>query len=251
MNFSFEVLLLSLLMFLGTTLLGWAPTWLKASEKVMNLISIFGAGMLVGAAIIVVIPEAVKVIIEATYDPKSGDEEVVPENVAFNMGTAIVVGFTIMLIIDESFKILQSNNALEHGHHERFAATALRDFGEEKKILLNSQANSGSSGEDENQHQQTANAANNGGGAIANAIGATSTTVLDSHDHHHHHGKKNVFITTIGLAIHSLADGAALGASLYLESFGESNAGLGMIIFIAIMLHKAPASVGFGTFLQH
>ena len=93
-------------MLVGTTFLGWAPTWINASTKVMNLISIFGAGMLVGAAIIVVIPEAVKVIIEATYDPKSGAEEVVPESVAFNMGTAIVVGFTIMLIIDESFKIL-------------------------------------------------------------------------------------------------------------------------------------------------
>lgn len=105
MNSSVEVILLSLVMFLGTTLLGWAPTWLNASTKTMNLISIFGAGMLVGAAIIVVIPEAVKVIIEATYDPVKGGE-VVPESLAFNMGTAIVVGFTIMLIIDESFKIL-------------------------------------------------------------------------------------------------------------------------------------------------
>jgi solute carrier family 39 (zinc transporter), member 9 len=114
MNFSLEVILLSLLMFFGTFILGWMPTWLKASTKVMNLVSIFGAGMLVGAAIIVVIPEAVKVIIEATYDPKKAgeEEEVVPESLAFNMGTAIVVGFTIMLIIDESFKILQQNQAL-------------------------------------------------------------------------------------------------------------------------------------------
>ena len=138
MNFSIEVILLSLLMFLGTTLLGWAPTWLKASTKVMNLISIFGAGMLVGAAIIVVIPEAVKCIIEATYDPKSGETEVVPESVAFNMGTAIVVGFTIMLIIDESFKILQTNNSLEQAHgNERYAARNMREFGEEKKSLMN------------------------------------------------------------------------------------------------------------------
>ena len=107
MNFSLEVILLSLVMFLGTFLLGWLPKWINASTKCMNLISIFGAGMLVGAAIIVVIPEAVKVIIEATYDPLTGGEEVVPESTAFNMGTAIVVGFTIMLIIDESFKILQ------------------------------------------------------------------------------------------------------------------------------------------------
>lgn len=106
----------------------------------MNLVSIFGAGMLVGAAIIVVIPEAVKVIIEATYDPKSGSDEVVPESVAFNMGTAIVFGFTIMLVIDESFKILQQNVALEAaengGAHERFQATALRDFTSEKNALL-------------------------------------------------------------------------------------------------------------------
>ena len=55
-------------MFLGTALLGWMPTWIKANEKIMNLVSIFGAGMLVGAAIIVVIPEAIKVIIEANYN---------------------------------------------------------------------------------------------------------------------------------------------------------------------------------------
>lgn len=27
--------------------------------------------------------------------------------------------------------------------------------------------------------------------------------------------------------------------------------GLGLLIFIAIMLHKAPAAIGFGTFLHH
>ena len=67
--------------------------------------------MLVGAALIVVIPEAVKVILQATYDPNSGEKEVVPESTAFNMGSAIVLGFTIMLVIDESFKILQMNVA--------------------------------------------------------------------------------------------------------------------------------------------
>ena len=86
------------------------PTWIRASERVMNLISIFGAGMLVGAALIVVIPEAVKVILDATYDPNSG-KEVVPESTAFNMGSAIILGFTIMLVIDEGFKILQMNVA--------------------------------------------------------------------------------------------------------------------------------------------
>lgn len=36
------------------------------------------------------------------------------------------------------------------------------------------------------------------------------------HAHEHDHGGKgNIIITTIGLVIHSLADGSALGASLY------------------------------------
>ena len=60
-----------------------------------------------------------------------------------------------------------------------------------------------------------------------------------------------MIITTIGLTIHSAADGAALGASLYLGSIsdGKENA-LGFIIFLAIMLHKVPASFGFGSYLK-
>ena len=108
----FEVILLSLLMFVGTFILGWAPNWLQASRKVMNLVSIFGAGMLVGAALIVVIPEAVKCIIEAQKkDVLTGDDgdEIVTEGTSFAIGVSIVTGFTIMLIIDESFKIIKES----------------------------------------------------------------------------------------------------------------------------------------------
>jgi len=44
---------------------------------------------------------------------------------------------------------------------------------------------------------------------------------------------------TLGLVIHAAADGIALGASAT-----SSNLALGAIIFIAIMLHKAPAAFG-------
>ena len=111
MNISLEVIILSLLMFLSTTLMGWAPTWINSSTKVMNLISIFGAGMLVGSAVILVLPEAISCILEATH--KEDDDEIVPESVAFSMGTAVVVGFTIMLILDESFKIIKMRSAVE------------------------------------------------------------------------------------------------------------------------------------------
>lgn len=58
-------------------------------------------------------------------------------------------------------------------------------------------------------------------------------------------------VTLIGLAIHCLADGIALGASQYLSKFSETNSQLGLVVFIAILMHKAPAAIGFGTFLKH
>ena len=50
--------------------------------------------------------------------------------------------------------------------------------------------------------------------------------------------------TTVGLVIHSAADGIALGASSTLP-----NSGLNLIIFIAIMIHKAPAAFGMTSVL--
>lgn len=47
------------------------------------------------------------------------------------------------------------------------------------------------------------------------------------------------FATTLGLLIHATADGIALGASA-----NASKPSLGLIVFFAIMLHKAPAAFG-------
>ena len=119
MDYPTQVCIMSLGMFLGTFLLGWSPKMMKLSDKYMNLISVFGAGMLVGAAIIVVIPEAIKVIIEATYDPELNSDEVVPEETSFNIGTAIVAGFAMMLMIDETFKFMQASNLSPSEEEER------------------------------------------------------------------------------------------------------------------------------------
>jgi len=37
----------------------------------------------------------------------------------------------------------------------------------------------------------------------------------------------------------------------YKSETGSSASGLGLLIFLAILLHKAPAAIGFGTFLHH
>ncbi|KAF5101912.1 hypothetical protein D0Z00_000567 [Geotrichum galactomycetum] len=53
------------------------------------------------------------------------------------------------------------------------------------------------------------------------------------------HQHDSVKSTSVGLVIHALADGIALGASVATE-----NSALEAIIFLAIMVHKAPAAFG-------
>lgn len=52
------------------------------------------------------------------------------------------------------------------------------------------------------------------------------------------------FATTLGLVIHAAADGIAMGASST-----TSDTKLGLIIFVAIMIHKAPAAFGLTSVL--
>lgn len=51
---------------------------------------------------------------------------------------------------------------------------------------------------------------------------------------------------TIGLVVHAAADGVALGAAAT-----TSHADVEIIVFLAIMLHKAPAAFGLVTYLLH
>jgi zinc transporter 9 len=57
--------------------------------------------------------------------------------------------------------------------------------------------------------------------------------------------------TTIGLLVHSLADGISLGASAAVSASEKGSAvSLDIIVFIAIMVHKAPAAFGLCTVLM-
>ncbi len=65
MNKTVEVLLMALSLFVSTSLIGYLPTKFKTSQRWLNLISIYGAGLLVGAAIIVILPEGMLVLFES------------------------------------------------------------------------------------------------------------------------------------------------------------------------------------------
>ncbi|XP_045466813.1 zinc transporter ZIP9-B isoform X2 [Harmonia axyridis] len=59
-------------------------------------------------------------------------------------------------------------------------------------------------------------------------------------------GPDRINTATIGLVVHAAADGIALGAAAT-----TSQTDVEIIVFLAIMLHKAPAAFGLVTYLMH
>lgn len=74
--------------------------------------------------------------------------------------------------------------------------------------------------------------------ATAPAPGPSSPTSSPSHNDSTHS-------TSVGLIIHAVADGIALGASI-----ATRNSALEALVFLAIMVHKAPAAFGLSAVLQ-
>lgn len=127
------VIVLALVMFTGSFSVGLLPAMIKASNRVMNLVSILGAGLLVGVALIVIIPEGMLTLSEAMepkevkldstlvallqktggfseqqltrlHMPVDGEEA---NNVSLYLGGSLIFGFIIMLLLDQGFTIIK------------------------------------------------------------------------------------------------------------------------------------------------
>lgn len=69
MDSSLMMILMAIVIFVVTFAFGYLPTKIKTSQKIMNLIAIFGAGLLIGAALIVIIPEGISVLYSSVVPP--------------------------------------------------------------------------------------------------------------------------------------------------------------------------------------
>ena len=114
-------------MFVVTFSLGYLPTKMAAPTKIMNIISIYGAGLLVGSALIVIIPEGMSVLYSSLttsptqiglYAMNEGESsrsslsasvgagnDLTKENLTQYVGLSLIFGFTLMLVLDQSFLI--------------------------------------------------------------------------------------------------------------------------------------------------
>uniref|UniRef100_A0A8C7JAA1 Zinc transporter ZIP9 n=1 Tax=Oncorhynchus kisutch TaxID=8019 RepID=A0A8C7JAA1_ONCKI len=72
MDEAMAIILISIVMFLGCFLLGLIPLLIKLSEKRLQFVSIFGAGLLCGTALAIILPEGVELLEESWRDQRTG-----------------------------------------------------------------------------------------------------------------------------------------------------------------------------------
>lgn len=96
-----RLLLLSGLMLVATTLSAFAPLFFKFSPRRLAFISTFSQGLLIGAALSVVIPEGVEAVysnaVPASHQHDSGSEEHHEHSSSAGyIGVALLTGFILM-----------------------------------------------------------------------------------------------------------------------------------------------------------
>ncbi|KAK0046899.1 zinc transporter ZIP9-B [Biomphalaria pfeifferi] len=211
------MLALSLAMLIGCYLAGVIPLTISLSEEKLKLVTVLGAGLLVGTALAVIIPEGV----HAMYSSLEGAHEHVHEHA----------------------REVNSNQAL--------------NIPEEKDIHKEKPVHEDAAPAPEHSHKNKLEAHSVIGITLVSGfIFMLLVDQIGGNMHAHsspseveaagHGVNRNKITATLGLVVHAAADGIALGAAITL-----SQTHITMIVFVAIMLHKAPAAFGLVSFLLH
>ncbi|XP_014781455.1 zinc transporter ZIP9-B [Octopus bimaculoides] len=213
MDNTWTLLILSLAMLLGCYISGVIPLAFHFTETKVKIVPVLGTGLLIGTALAVIIPEGVHVMYSHHHNhahSHSIEKMDVKEAVA-------KVGIAHSSIHDEHSHNTHTDSGGTENHenvHSLIGVALVAGF---ITMLLIDQLFGGSHAHSaaDPEHNQT--------------------TVQN----------RNKFTATLGLVIHAAADGIALGAAV---TMSEDHVTL--IVFLAIMLHKAPASFGLVSFLM-
>ncbi|XP_025997433.1 zinc transporter ZIP9-A [Solenopsis invicta] len=105
--------MLSLVMLVGSCLAGSLPLVMNLSEDKLQLVSVLGAGLLVGTALAVIIPEGIR----ALFTSEITNEKELHGDLYSLIGISLVLGFVFMLLID------QCSARKSDGRHKSVTAT--------------------------------------------------------------------------------------------------------------------------------
>lgn len=161
------------------------------------------------------------------------------------LGAGLLCGTALAVIIPEGVHALYEE-ILEGGHHSHGqvgVVEASEGKGEVEAALS-------ASGKHEHSHEQLHACI-----GVSLVLGFVFMLLVDQIGSSHVHSAEDPesarvssskITTTLGLVVHAAADGVALGAAA-----STSQTSVQLIVFVAIMLHKAPAAFGLVSFLMH
>ncbi|KIW02524.1 uncharacterized protein PV09_06322 [Verruconis gallopava] len=242
------VLALGGIMALASFVAGSLPLSFALSQRQMRIISALGTGLLVGTALIVIIPEGMQTMYaaDAHAAPKAHPAE------------APKKGGLAALALHGVGPQQQSNE--EAGRAEELAELSGRAMHWITDLFSRSiQARESTNGSEEASHAWVGvalivgfilmyliDALQKPAPSRGQHIPLTTLDEPDAPDGTIEPQMPASKSTTIGLVIHAFADGIALGAS---SADTSTQSALGLIVFFAILVHKAPAAFGLTSVL--
>ncbi|KAK4193553.1 zinc transporter ZIP9 [Podospora australis] len=197
----------SVVMAVASFLAGALPLSVSLTQSQLRFVASLGAGLLVGSCLIVIVPEGIEALAAS-----GGHEEEKPSAKAHPRAEdhhdaelpAFYIGFALVI----GFALMFLIDRLPRHASEKFQSAPAS-----RHVSLDNLGGSSNSADEESE----------------GFLGSLAPTPKQTRS----------LATTTGLVIHAAADGIAMGASAK-----TSNVNVGLIIFFAILVHKAPAAFG-------
>lgn len=231
------LLLLSVAMLVASFVAGCIPLATKLSDAKLSFLTSLSVGLLISTSLVVIIPEGVETLYDNSKvnlqsdldDGLEKSQHAVLENHTA-IGLSLLVGFAVMFIIDQVSSM--------HVHPSAASTTTSTNTNNKNRNSLELDAMLKGSSTQNNNHNNsessTSTLIDSHAAANTNTTITTTTTNMEMH--------QPIATPTIGLIVHAAADGIALGAS-------ATHPQLSMVVFFAIMLHKAPSAFALTTVL--
>lgn len=170
------ILLICFILYAWTTFVCYLPLWISCSQTALSIVSAIGAGLMVGAAFTVVIPESIN---DALADMGGLETPEAALSAYRLIGICVTVGFGFMMVVDA----LTHSCCGHHHDHEHGKEGAEEPL--EVALLENLQEEKHSEEHHEEKHEHN--------------------------DYKHGHSYQ---ATVWGLCFHSIFDGVAIGATM-------------------------------------
>ncbi|ORZ01456.1 Zinc/iron permease [Syncephalastrum racemosum] len=237
------LLLLCITMLVGSFVAGCIPLSTKLSETKLRYLTALGVGLLIGTALVVIIPEGIETLYSATREAHEQQHSVSPSLLAPVSPPPLPVHTTPALehVHSSLDSALAKRQAADHDDHSdglisEHAAIGLALIIGFAVMFLVDQVSS--------LHMHSSHKNNSNGEYEYNELHTVPQPANENDEpvHRIRSPAARSMTPTIGLIVHAAADGIALGAS-------ASHPKLSMVVFLAIMLHKAPSAFALTTVL--